>query len=385
MAGLMKSILGSQVATALFSFLALNFGIVSWFGCDYIRLTFAPLNSNPEIFPNDEWFGLGLFRHQDFSTGKSVRKWEHDATCFGYTNLDNQMFKHSNVSTASHLFTAALILSFVAFAILLLVIYREKYPFMIMLVVVLLSLSSTVLQGLVFHYLYRKHGDDDVCSWDRYGADVDGIRAWYVEWDAANYPSVSYMAYFDKCEIGSTGKIAIAGLAMQAIACLWSILNYFCYAPVNRNIAMEMGYPTSDLHLSPGVKGIVIAKGTPETKSPDEESPDHDDHLGPVSRCAPAPGEEDDVSFNMMDISGEDLSHRFDDVEDNISYGGADESVQREDDDLSLDNSIANITKSERSKTIAEKNDDDLSVENSVASKQEVRTTSMLSGQMVDF
>lgn len=364
--------------------MAVNFGIVSWFGCDYVRLTFAPLNDNPNIFPNDEWFGLGLFRHQDFSTGKSVRKWEHDATCYGYTNLDNQMFKHSNLLTASHLFTAGLILSFVAFAVLLLVICKEKYPWSIMIVVVSLSISSTALQGLVFHYLYKKQGEDDVCSWDRYGADVDGVRAWYVDWDAANYPSVSYMAYFDKCEMGSTGKIAIAGLAMQAIACLWSILNYFCYAPVNRNVAMEMGYP-SDLNLSPGVKGTT-AKGTPDTKSPDEESPHHDDdHLGPVSRCAPAPGEEDDVSFNMMDISGEDLSQRFDDVEDNISYGGADESVQREDDDLSLDNSIAQNRKSKPIKSIIEKNDDDLSVENSVASKQNVQTRSMLTGQMVDF
>jgi hypothetical protein len=175
---------------------------------DYVRLTFGAANDNPDIFPNDEYFGLGLFRHQDFSSNKTASTWEHSGSCYDFTDLDTEMFRSSNVKTAGNLFIPALVLSAVSLLSVLAMKCKGVQSSCMMVFTILATTTSAILQIVVFTVMFRASGRN-VCSIDRYAANIDDQWAWYIDYPSPLFPYVAYMRFMQGCDLRSTAKIAI--------------------------------------------------------------------------------------------------------------------------------------------------------------------------------
>jgi hypothetical protein len=279
---------------------------------DYARLTFGAINDNAEYFPNDEFFGLGLFRHQDFSTNKSSRMWEYSSECYNYSTLDTLMFRESNIKRAGVMFIAAIVFSALTLFSVLFMKYRGVLSKFMMISTVIMAIVSATLQILVFGIMLDESGDS-VCDVAHYGADIDDQAAWYVQFPAAIYPYVSYMRFMQGCELGSTAKIALAGIIFQILVALFTLLHSLCATDED----------TSAVSSVPMVSETPQSQSLAINKSYDEEAQDQtiegsNEHIGPLARSAPEPIIDD----------------KFDD--DNISYDNGIDDEQQVEDDLSL-------------------------------------------------
>jgi len=310
-----KKILLNPITTLLLPFLALVLGIVSFIGCDFVRLQFGAINENSFIFPNDEWFGLGLVRHQDFATGKTASTWEHSSTCYDYSELDGEMFRSTNVKTASNTFIAALVFSAITMILVLVMTYRGLQSKSFWLGATIISFLSGVLQIVALTTMMDSNGRS-VCSIERYADDVGGMWAWYVDYPSAIFPHLAYIRFFQSCELGSTGRTAIAGIFFQIAAAVLYILNYLLAYCDN-----------SQRNLSIPIVSEVPREGKMVSKEDfDEEAQDHtiegsyeNNQFGPLAISAPQPVPGD--TFN----------------DDNISYVNGIEDEIRVEDDLSMD------------------------------------------------
>ena len=89
------------------------------------------------------------------------------------------------------------------------------------------SLASTFSQELGLLSMFQKHGDDAVCSLSRYVFDNDGTSNWLVDYPATDYPEVAYMRFFQKCTLGTQGKMALAGGVLQMLTSVLIMTNYW--------------------------------------------------------------------------------------------------------------------------------------------------------------
>jgi heme/copper-type cytochrome/quinol oxidase subunit 4 len=309
---IINTVLGNPIPAIVIAFLALTFSIATFAGCDYARLTFGAINDNTEIFPNDEFFGLGLFRHEDFSNNKNTRSWEHSSECYDYTTLDTLMFRDSNIKRAGVMFIPAIVFSALTLFSVLSMKYRGVLSKFMMIATVTMAIVSAILQILVFGIMLDESGDS-VCNVARYGADIDDKPAWYVKFPAATYPYVSYMRFMQGCELGSTAKIALAGIIFQILVALFTLLHSLCATDED----------TSGVSSVPMVSEIPRFEPVAKSKSIDEEAQDQTiegshEHIGPLARSAPEPIIDD----------------KFDD--DNISYDNGIDDENQVEDDLSL-------------------------------------------------
>jgi hypothetical protein len=280
-----------------------------------VRLKFGAINDNAFIFPNDEWFGLGLFRHQDFVTGKTASTWEHSSTCYDYSELDAEMFRSTNVKTAGNTFIAALVFSVLTLVSVLVMKYWQIQSKAMWMGTAFVSFISAILQVVAFTKMMDSSGRS-VCSIDRYAADIDGMWSWYVDYPSAIFPYVAYARFFQSCEIGSTGKAAIAGMFLQFVVSVLYVLHYFVANCGNKKRKFSI----------PIVSEVPNGVNAASQKDIDEEAQDHtiegsyeNNQLGPLAHSAPKVVPED--NFN----------------DDNISYVNGIEDEIRAEDDLSMD------------------------------------------------
>lgn len=213
-----NTLFGNAVVPAVFSFLSLNLGIASFLGCDYVRMNFGPINDTTKLFPNDEWFGLGLFRMQDYSTNKSSLVWEHENTCYDYDDAGKEMFASNTIKNAGNLFVTSVILSAVALIALLASVYKGGASKSAIVISAIAAGISAILQAVIFSMIFSGVGDD-VCSKSRYDT-------WYDDYPSVDYPKINYVRFFTECTLGTTGKLAVAGFVFQFIAALFAALNY---------------------------------------------------------------------------------------------------------------------------------------------------------------
>jgi hypothetical protein len=321
---------GSVIPTVSFSLAALILSIFCFTGCDFIRLTFGA-EDKELYFPNDEYFGLGLFRHQDFSTNKSALSWQHDSTCYDYTEFEEGIFHDSNVKTASLMFIISVALSAATLLALLILQFRGNgiQRFSIMAITALMSSSAAILQELVFFDMFKASGDA-VCNDELYGAAKDGdVEAWLLSYPAKDYPNLAYMRFFSNCKIGTTGKIAMAGFIAQFIATLLIVMNHFfapdeitssspkgnklneaSAPPVSKGDEEEssgLGYENNPTPQSPPDKEFIDESPSSFTKeiAPESDVGYANNPLGPLAQAAPqsSPDEEfiDDISYDHTD------------------------------------------------------------------------------------
>lgn len=234
--GLVMSLLSSGIIPVLLSFLAMNFSIVGLIGCDYVRLNFGPINDRGIYFNNEEFFGLGLFRHEDFDTNKNSRIWEHDGTCYDYDDLDTEMFRASNLSGAAKTFLPGVIFSAITLLILLSLKYKGSASKVITIAALFTSALTLIFQG-VAHADAMKKQDNAICDPEDYGDE------WYERFPLHEYPDVSYMKFFEKCTLGSTGKMVVTGILLQAVTFLFIGANGFCCSPKAEEEAMVSATP----------------------------------------------------------------------------------------------------------------------------------------------
>lgn len=230
------SLLSSGIVPVLLSFLAMNFSIVGLIGCDYVRLNFGPINDRGIYFNNDEFFGLGLFRHEDFDTNKNSRIWEHDGTCYDYDDLDTEMFRSSNLSGAAKTFLPGVIFSAITLLILLSLKYKGSASKVMTVAALATSALSLIFQG-VAHADAMKKQNNAICDPEDYGDE------WYERFPFHEYPDVSYMKFFEKCTLGSTGKMVVTGILLQAITFLFIGVNGFCCSPKREDEAIVSATP----------------------------------------------------------------------------------------------------------------------------------------------
>jgi len=234
--GLVMSLLSSGIIPVLLSFLAMNFSIVGLIGCDYVRLNFGPINERGIYFNNEEFFGLGLFRHEDFDTNKNSRIWEHDGTCYDYDDLDTEMFRASNLSGAAKTFLPGVIFSAITLLILLSLKYKGSASKVMTIAALITSALSLTFQA-VAHVDATKKQNNAICDPEDYGDE------WYERFPLYEYPDVSYMKFFEKCTLGSTGKMVVTGILLQAATFLFIGANGFCCSPKAEEEAIVSATP----------------------------------------------------------------------------------------------------------------------------------------------
>lgn len=195
---------------------------------DYVRLNFGS-EINSLSFTDGAHFGLGLMSHQDFSTNKSALEWEYDSTCKAYDETASEMFQQSNLKNASIFILLGWILSGMTLLIVLGIKISGKGSdvFCLCAFTVVTSLASTLLQELGLLGMFQKHGDDAICSMRRYVFDNDGTSNWLVDYPATDYPEVAYIRFFQKCTLGTQGKIALAGGVLQMVTTVLIMTNYW--------------------------------------------------------------------------------------------------------------------------------------------------------------
>lgn len=305
-----ESLLGNVIPTILWSFIAMNFSFISFFGCDFVRLTFGAAGDET-LFPNDEWFGLGLLRHQDFATNKTTTVWEHSSQCRSYTEFEKDMFLSTSMKLAQDLFIPGLALSAITVVLLLIFKFIPSKPKVFLILTFVTSTVSAILQYVTYLGATATKGDA-VCSYERYGANVNGLAAWYVDYDPAQFPEYAYMRYFQGCELGVHGKIAFAAFVMQFSASYLMTLN-LCFGTGKEAPKEEDGAAASPLK--------PIVKGTTDEEAPPAQADETEYENNPVSPpLSPSPGPE-----NASEKFADDLSYDKD-IEDEI----------RVEDDLSL-------------------------------------------------
>ena len=286
-----------------------------------MRLTFGAINDNPDIFPNDEYFGLGLFRHQDFANNKTTSTWDHPGTCYDFTDLDTEMFRSTNVKTAGHLFIPALVLSAVSLFTVLAIKYKSVQSKKMMAFTILATVVSAILQVVVFGVMFHASGND-VCSIDRYAANIDDQWAWYIDYPSPLFPYVAYMRFMQGCDLGSTAKIAIAAIFFQFLVSVLALANW----------VFATDEDTSEVSSVPIVSEIPPVKPVRTRKIFDEEAQDQtiegsyeNNPLGPLALSAPEPILDD--KFNDDNISYDiDLEDEIK-AEDDLSLAGREEPV----------------------------------------------------------
>ena len=310
---------------------------------DYVKLTFASVNNSPIYFQNDEHFGLGLFRHQDFASNKSGTSWDHSSECYDYSELDSEIFHSTNLKSASVLFVTALILSAATLFFLLALKYKGGVQNQaVILFTVLMSAVSAALQILVFSYAVQSQGNA-VCSTERYSGDVDGVPGWYVDYPVSEYPNLAYMRFFSGCELGSTGKLAITGFVLQLVATFWAFFNS-CY-DTDADTTMVSQIPVS--------RKLPVDEESPEEAVAFETNP----KLGYVARSPRKPVADDKFADDMsFDRDVEDEINGTDDVSlatgtdtntatepfidtapaDDVSYSAVEDDEIDDDDDQSM-------------------------------------------------
>ena len=195
---------------------------------DYVRLNFGN-EINSLAFADGAHFGLGLMSHQDFSTNKSALEWEYDSTCQSYDETASEMFQQSNLTNASIFILFGWILSGMTLLIVLGIKVSGKGSdvFCLCAFTLAVSLASTFSQELGLLSMFQKHGDDAVCSLSRYVFDNDGTSNWLVDYPATDYPEVAYMRFFQKCTLGTQGKMALAGGVLQMLTSVLIMTNYW--------------------------------------------------------------------------------------------------------------------------------------------------------------
>jgi hypothetical protein len=277
---------------------------------DYVRLTFGAANDNPDIFPNDEYFGLGLFRHQDFSSNKTASTWEHSGSCYDFTDLDTEMFRSSNVKTAGNLFIPALVLSAVSLLSVLAMKCKGVQSSCMMVFTILATTISAILQIVVFTVMFRASGRN-VCSIDRYAANIDDQWAWYIDYPSPLFPYVAYMRFMQGCDLGSTAKIAITAIVFQVIVSVLTLANW----------VFATDEDTSEVSSVPIVSEIPPVKPVQTRKVFDEEA--QDQTIESASENNPIDP--------LLSASESITSDKFND--DNISYdNGLEDEIQAADD-----------------------------------------------------
>mmetsp|Transcript_18825 Transcript_18825/g.27506 ORF Transcript_18825/g.27506 Transcript_18825/m.27506 type:complete len:315 (+) Transcript_18825:148-1092(+) len=267
-----NTLFGNAAIPALFSFLSLNLGIASFIGCDFVRLNFGPINDTKYLFPNDEWFGLGLFRMQDYSTNKSSLVWEHSNTCYDYDDISKDMFASDSVESASRLFMPSVILSAVALIALLASVYKGGASKGAILISAVAAIIAAILQAVTFSMFFRGVGDD-VCSKDHY-------ETWYEQYPSVDYPKTNYVRFFSECTLGTTGKIAVAGFAFQFAAAIFAAMNYKFATPADHTIVSAI----------PAIEPMLKGQGLDYEEHGNERSFEVNP---PVKR----PAGEDDLSY----------------------------------------------------------------------------------------
>lgn len=280
------------------------------FACsDYVRLTFGE-DDKPLYFPNDEYFGIGLFRHQDFATNKTALTWEHDTKCYDYTEFEEGMFRDSNVKTASVLFMISMVLSAITLLALIVLKWtgRDFESFGMMCLVAMISTGAAILQEITCFDMLKKNGNA-ICNVNLYGPDTNGNEAWLVSYPADEFPNVAYMRFFQRCTFGNTGIIAIAGFVAQFATCLLVVANHFLFDDAD----VEIETTDQSKRREESIAGDLESSKEEEY----EESCTaanisyNTNPLGPLARAAPqsAVADEsfvDDISFDQTKDDAED-------------------------------------------------------------------------------
>ncbi len=225
---------------------------------EYVKLHFGPINDLGIYFQNDEYFGLGLFRHQDFNTNKNSRIWEHDATCYDYTEMGSEMFRSTNLKSASTSILAAVVFSAATLLVLLSLKYKGAQSKSMSITATVLSVLAFIFQ-LVTFMTATKSSADAVCSTDIY---FDG---WYEKYPPYEYPDMKYMKFFENCTLGSTGKVALAGIIVQAFATLFILCTTFTEVEADDELVVL---------IPPVSRGLSTSKMVAEKMVVDEEAPD---------------------------------------------------------------------------------------------------------------
>ncbi len=299
----------------MLSLAGLVLSVLSAIGCDYVRLTFIAEDKPFYFADGEEHFGLGVFRHQDFSTDKSVVNWEHSSKCYNYGELAKEMFRDSNLKMASIYLIVALVLSAITLLVVIFAKWSGKgYGFWTCSLTSGICLASAVFQELAFLEIFDI-GENSICSSNRYGPSQNGMDAWLIDYPAEDYPEVAYMRFFEKCKPGNEGKMAIAGLAAQLAAAIFISLNYYFASETvitnkENNVAKrdvffeDSGSPDGDF------ENVNTAPTTP-ARGIDINS------LGPLARAAPSGREEafvDDISYDEPKETFEDEINAEDDL-----------------------------------------------------------------------
>lgn len=320
---LVGSYLNGSTLTIILSFLAFTFSIVSLVGCEYVKLHFGVTNDRGIYFQNDEWFGLGLFRHQDFSTNKNSHIWEHDKTCYDYNTMEVDMFRSTNLSTAIKLHTATVIFSSAVLLVLLSLKNKRGRGGSSTVVALPISLISSILMTLSFYEALKSHGTA-VCSNDNYSS------VWYIDYPPTEYPDVSYMKFFQKCTLGSTGKIALTGIFFQALTTLFCSINVL-YGTMVSKVKPIVKIPSSKGPDNDNISNVQIQ---------DEEARNMDfNNEGDLTSSSPS----EDIlqSAAFLHSTGESFESQSlqpidEDMEEEEDLSFAEEDDSRGDDDLSM-------------------------------------------------
>jgi hypothetical protein len=265
------------------------------------------------------------------------------------------MFRSTNVKTAGNLFIAGLVFSAVTLVIALIMKYWEIQSKRIWMGTALVSAMSAVLQITVLTTMIDSKGRS-VCSVDRYAADIDGTWSWYVDYPSALFPYLAYIRFFQSCELGSTGKTAIAGIFFQIVVAVLYILNSFfasCeHTKRNFSIPIVSEVPRED---SLAFKKDVDEEAQDQTIEGSYEN----NPYAPLPHAGPEPVSEDNFNDDIVtntalkkDVDEEALEHTFKGSyavsapgsvpednfnDDNISYVNGIEDEIRVEDDLSMD------------------------------------------------
>lgn len=331
--GAASLIFGNAAVAILLSFLALNFTIVSFIGCEYVKLHFGPVNDLGIYFQNDEYFGLGLFRHQDFNTNKNSRIWEHDATCYDYTEIGSEMFRSTNLKSASNSFLVAVVFSAATLLVLLSLKYKGAQSKSMSITATVFSVLAFIFQ-LVTFMTATKSSADAVCSTDIY---FDG---WYEKYPPYEYPDVKYMKFFENCTLGSTGKVALAGIIVQAFATLFILCTTFTEAEADDELVVLIPPVSRGLSTSKMVAEKMVAdEEAPDATLPGDERSDERSFVTNPSPRALEPLEPEPPLAPVTSPEPEPQAPVPEKFEDDISFAGEKE-AEPVDDDLSVEAEI---------------------------------------------